>query len=153
MSRIAYVNGRYVPHNEAAVHIEDRGYQFADGVYEVTAVRGGKFVDSDWHLDRLARSLGELQIDMPMSRGALSAVMVEVARRNRVTNGIVYLQITLATLARLARGGKWLDPDTTTKVSRKWVYRMMFLSLPAVCSNALLRFWIKRLRRQVERSI
>ena len=94
MSRIAYVNGRYVPHNEAAVHIEDRGYQFADGVYEVTAVRGGMFVDSDWHLDRLARSLDELQIDMPMSRGALGAVMVEVARRNRVTNGIVYLQIT-----------------------------------------------------------
>jgi len=63
------------------------------------------------------------------------------------------LLLGLATLARLARNGKWLDPDSTTKVSRRWVYRMMLLSLPAVCSNTLLRFWVRRLRRQVERSI
>ncbi len=94
MSRIAYVNGRYVPHNQAAVHIEDRGYQFADGVYEVTAVRGGKLVDNDWHMERLERSLRELRIKPPMSNRAIEMIMAETARRNRVKNGIVYLQIT-----------------------------------------------------------
>ena len=94
MSRIAYVNGRYVPHGEAAVHIEDRGYQFADGVYEVTAVRDGKLVDNDWHMERLERSLRELSIRMPMAPAALAMVMRETARRNGVRNGIVYLQIS-----------------------------------------------------------
>jgi D-alanine transaminase len=94
MSRIAYVNGRYVPHREAAVHIEDRGYQFADGVYEVTAVKNGRLVDEDLHLKRLARSLKELRIAPPMSEAALKFVSREVIRRNRVKDGIVYLQMT-----------------------------------------------------------
>src|SRR5438477_473513 len=94
MSRIAYVNGRYVPHAEARVHVEDRGYQFADGVYEVCAVRDGVLIDLDAHNDRLERSLRELQIAMPMSRAALSGVLRETIRRNRVGHGIVYLQIT-----------------------------------------------------------
>ena len=94
MSRIAYVNGRYVPHGEAVVHVEDRGYQFADGVYEVIAVQGGRLIDKAPHLDRLDRSLGELQIDWPMSRTALSVVMAECVRRNRVLEGIVYIQMT-----------------------------------------------------------
>jgi D-alanine transaminase len=94
MSRIAYVNGRYVPHREAAVHIEDRGYQFADGVYEVTAVRGGRLVDEERHLKRLDRSLGELKIAPPMSHAALKFVCREVIRRNGVRDGIVYLQVT-----------------------------------------------------------
>jgi D-alanine transaminase len=94
MSRIAYVNGRYVPHREAAVHIEDRGYQFADGVYEVTAVRGGRLVDEERHLKRLDRSLGELKIAQPMSHAALKFVCREVVRRNGVRDGIVYLQVT-----------------------------------------------------------
>ena len=94
MSRIAYVNGRYLPHGDAAVHIEDRGYQFADGVYEVIAVTGGVQVDAGPHLDRLERSLGELAIEMPMSRRALKVVIDETIRRNRVRDGIVYLQVT-----------------------------------------------------------
>ncbi len=94
MSRIAYVNGRYLPHARAMVHVEDRGYQFADGVYEVVAVRGGRLVDEARHLVRLERSLGELEIAMPMSRPALSAVMRETMRRNLVDDGIVYLQVT-----------------------------------------------------------
>jgi D-alanine transaminase len=94
MSRLAYVNGRYVPHGAARVHIEDRGYQFADGVYEVVAVAGGALVDGGPHLDRLERSLGELQIDMPMARRALEIVMNETIRRNRVRDGMVYLQVT-----------------------------------------------------------
>ena len=94
MSRIAYVDGQYVPHGEASVHIEDRGYQFADGVYEVVAVCAGRRVDDERHFARLERSLGELEIPMPMSRRALAVVMDEVLRRNRVQDGIIYLQIT-----------------------------------------------------------
>ncbi len=94
MSRIAYVNGSYVPHKQASVHVEDRGYQFADGVYEVIAVRGGRFVDEEPHLDRLERSLAEISIEAPMSRPALKIVMREMLRRNRVRDGILYLQVT-----------------------------------------------------------
>ena len=94
MSRIAYVNGRYVRHAEAAVHIEDRGYQFADGVYEVCEIRDGFLTDERRHIDRLIRSLAELRIRMPMSRAALGVVLREVVRRNHVRDGLVYLQIT-----------------------------------------------------------
>jgi D-alanine transaminase len=94
MSRIAYVNGRYVPFHDAKVHVEDRGYQFADGVYEVCEVRGGRLIDERRHLERLKRSLGELQIRMPMSTRALGVILHEVVARNRIGYGIVYLQIT-----------------------------------------------------------
>src|SRR5271157_1024037 len=94
MSRIAYVNGRYVPFRDALVHVEDRGYQFADGVYEVCEVRAGRLIDERRHLDRLARSLGELRIRMPVTRAALGVVMREVVARNRIGYGIVYIQIT-----------------------------------------------------------
>jgi D-alanine transaminase len=94
MSRIAYVNGQYVRHAEAAVHVEDRGYQFADGVYEVCEVWQGKLVDVPRHLDRLGRSLSELRIEWPMSRAAVEFVLHQVVRRNRVRNGLVYIQVT-----------------------------------------------------------
>lgn len=94
MSRIAYVNGRYVPLRDAAVNVEDRGYQFSDGVYEVCEVRDGRLVDERRHMERLARSLHELRIPMPMTAQALGVVLREVVRRNRVRWGIVYLQIS-----------------------------------------------------------
>jgi D-alanine transaminase len=94
MSRIAYVNGRYLPMRNAMVHIEDRGYQFADGVYEVCEVRGGRLIDERRHLARLQRSLGELRIRLPMSLAALGIVLREVIAKNRIGYGIVYLQIT-----------------------------------------------------------
>lgn len=94
MSRIAYVNGRYVSHAQAAVHVEDRGYQFADGVYEVCEVRNGCMIDETRHLQRLARSLNELRIAAPMHPKAMRVVLRETLRRNRVRNGIVYLQVT-----------------------------------------------------------
>ncbi|PCK81078.1 D-amino-acid transaminase [Rhizobium sophoriradicis] len=94
MPRIAYVNGRYVKHSDASVHIEDRGYQFADGVYEVCEVRHGYIVDLTRHLNRLDRSLGELRIVWPMSRAALTQVIRETLRRNHVRNGLFYLQVT-----------------------------------------------------------
>lgn len=94
MSRQAYVNGRFVPHGEAVVHIEDRGYQLADGVYEVWAVMGGRLSDAEGHFARLERSLGELRIPMPMSRKALELVLKDTLRRNRVREGLLYLQVT-----------------------------------------------------------
>ena len=94
MSRIAYVNGRYVPHRDACVHVEDRGYQFADGVYEVCEIWSGHIIDETRHLDRLERSLRELAIRMPAARSALKSIIREVVRRNRVRDGIVYLQVT-----------------------------------------------------------
>ncbi|MCG8695540.1 MAG: D-amino-acid transaminase [Minwuiales bacterium] len=94
MGRVAYVNGRYLPHRHATVHIEDRGYQFADGIYEVVTVSGGRFVDEIGHLERLDRSLRELDMAPPMSRPAMRVIMREVVRRNKVRDGIIYLQIT-----------------------------------------------------------
>ena len=100
MSRVAYVNGRYGPKSEAAVHIEDRGYQFADAVYEVWGVTGGRLMDYEGHMARLERSLDELRIAHPMSRAALTQVLRETVRRNRVRDGLVYLQISRGTAPR-----------------------------------------------------
>ena len=94
MSRIAYVNGRYLPMRDAKVHIEDRGYQFGDGVYEVCEVRGGRLIDERRHLARLKRSLDEVRIRLPMSPAALGVVLREVIARNRIGYGVVYLQVT-----------------------------------------------------------
>jgi D-alanine transaminase len=94
MSRIAYVNGRYLPLSQAQVHIEDRGYQFADGVYEVVPLYRGRLLDEDPHLDRFDYSLRELQIAPPMSRAALKLVLRELVRRNGLTDALLYFQAT-----------------------------------------------------------
>ncbi|MHA7871898.1 MAG: D-amino-acid transaminase, partial [Hyphococcus sp.] len=94
MPRIAYVNGRYVNARDAQVHIEDRGYQFADGIYEVCLVIDGCYWDLDGHLARLERSLRELRITPPMDGSALELVIRELVRRNRLTNALVYIQVT-----------------------------------------------------------
>jgi D-alanine transaminase len=94
LARIAYVNGLYIPRDGAMVHVEDRGYQFSDGVYEVCEVRDGRIVDERRHMARLQRSLDELRIPVPMSPAALGVVLHETVRRNRVHDGIVYLQVT-----------------------------------------------------------
>jgi D-alanine transaminase len=100
IGRVAYVNGRYLPHGHAGVHIEDRGLQFADAIYEVWGIVGGSFFDEEEHLDRLERSLRELDMAMPMGREALKMVLRETARRNRVRDGLVYLQITRGSARR-----------------------------------------------------
>jgi D-alanine transaminase len=113
LSRIAYVNGRYIPRVDAVVHIEDRGYQFSDGVYEVCEVRGGRLIDERRHMARLERSLDELRIKQPMSPAALGVIMRECVRRNRVRDGIIYLQITRG-VARRDHG--FPPPDTRPSV-------------------------------------
>ena len=112
MSRIAYVNGRYLPHAQAKVAIDDRGFQFSDGVYEVCEVRGGRLVDERRHIARLERSLNELRMLRPMSVAALSIVLRETVRRNRVRDGIVYLQITRGVARR-----DFLFPPADTRPS------------------------------------
>jgi D-alanine transaminase len=94
MARYAYVNGRYVNHRDASVHIEDRGYQLADGVYEVVGVRDGKLIDETPHIDRLDRSLRELRIAWPVSRPTLGFIIRELMRRNHLRDGLVYMQVT-----------------------------------------------------------
>ena len=94
MARYAYVNGRYVDHREAHVHIEDRGYQLSDGVYEVVGVRDGRLIDETLHIDRLDRSLRELRIAWPVSRPVLGFILRELMRRNRLRDGLIYMQVT-----------------------------------------------------------
>jgi D-alanine transaminase len=94
MPRYAYVNGQYVDHRHAQVHIEDRGYQLADGVYEVVGVRDGRLIDEGPHIDRLDRSLRELRIAWPVSRATLGFIIRELMRRNRLQDGLVYMQVT-----------------------------------------------------------
>ena len=118
MSRIAYVNGQYVPHATAVVHIEDRGFQFADSVYEVCEVWDGEIIDMTRHLDRLNRSLGELSIAWPVKRTALEAILREVIRRNRVTDGLVYLQVTRGAAKRDFSFPKPGTPPTLVVTSR-----------------------------------
>jgi len=94
MPRYAFVNGAYLPHEDAAVHIEDRGFQFADGVYEVIACIHGNLADERGHYERLERSLRELGMGMPMQREAIQLIVRELLRRNRLQNAIVYMQVT-----------------------------------------------------------
>ncbi len=94
MSRTVYVNGAYVPEEEAKVSVFDRGFLFADGVYEVTSVLGGKLIDFDGHADRLARSLTELDMAAPVSREELLAIHRELVEKNGIDEGMVYLQVT-----------------------------------------------------------
>jgi len=100
MTRIAYVNGRFTTADAAQVAMEDRGYQFADGVYEVIALYEGRLLDGDGHLARLERSLRELNIPMPMSRRALDLLIKELLRRSRKRNGLIYMQVTSGAATR-----------------------------------------------------
>lgn len=94
MARWAYVNGRYLPHRQAAVHVEDRGFQFADGVYEVVTLLDGRFADLDGHMERLGRSLSELRMDWPAAPRVVTMIARELVRRNSVRNGSLYIQVT-----------------------------------------------------------
>ena len=110
MSRVAYVNGRYLRHAEAQVHVEDRGYQFSDGVYEVILIKNGKMIDEEQHLERLKKSLSSLEINPPMKRAPMRYVMKELIKRNKFRNGIVYIQITRGVAAREHSFPKYSKP-------------------------------------------
>ena len=126
MSRISYVNGQYVPHEDAAIHIDDRGYQFGDGIYEVVYIIDGHLADEGPHLDRLERSLAEVKIPMPMSRSALRMIMARVIRLNQVRTGLVYVQITRGVARRDHKWTKTLTPALVVTAKN---------TVPAVSSN------------------
>jgi D-alanine transaminase len=113
MSRIVYVNGRYLPHDRAGIGVLDRGFLFGDAVYEVCEVRDGRIIDEQRHLARLARSLGEIGIDLPMTEKALGRVLRETVRRNRVGYGMVFLQVSRGECAR-GRGREFTFPEAGT---------------------------------------
>ena len=120
MTRISYVNGRYFNHNKAYVHIEDRGYQFADGVYEVFAVLGKKIVDYDGHLKRLLRSLKEIRISSPISKDSYLSVIRNLIKKNNIVNGLIYLQVTRGVAERDFKFPKKIKPSlviTAKKIS------------------------------------
>ena len=94
MSRIAYVNGRYLLHKNASIHIEDRGYQFGDGVYEVVLVLNKKMIDFDGHFNRLMRSLNEISLEFTYSETTIKQIFKRLIRANLITNGLLYLQVT-----------------------------------------------------------
>lgn len=94
MSRIAYVDGRFVPHRQASIHIEDRGFQFGDSIYEVWSVRDGRLLDEEGHFTRLEHSLSELRIANPRTRASYRLVIRDLLRRNRISDGLVYLQVS-----------------------------------------------------------
>ena len=94
MTRICYVNGEFVPEDEARVSVFDRGFLFADGVYEVSTVLGGRLIDNEAHLRRLARSLGELDMHAPVPLEDIPSLQRELVVRNHLHEGVVYLQVT-----------------------------------------------------------
>ncbi len=118
MARYAYVNGRYVPHGEGAIHIEDRGFQFSDGVYEVVPIINDRLVDVGPHLDRLERSLSELQITPPVSRRVLELVMAELIARNGVSEGLIYMQVTRGVAPRDHKFPKGVSPTIVMTTKR-----------------------------------
>jgi D-alanine transaminase len=113
MSRVAYVNGQFVPLNEAQVSMQDRGYQFADGIYEVISLYQGKLLDGQGHLKRLERSLHELAIPMPCTLKAMLVLIKELIRRNGLRNGLVYMQVTRGASLRKHLWSKQLRPVFT----------------------------------------
>jgi len=126
MPRIAYVNGRYVPHGAAQIHIEDRGFQFADGIYEVVALIEGELRDEVGHLDRLERSLAEIDVAMPMPRRVLQIAMREMVRRNRIKNGALYIQVSRGIAAR-----DFKFPSPAVRPTLVMTLRHMSFDIPA----------------------
>jgi D-alanine transaminase len=110
MSRVGYVNGSYLPEEQGKISIFDRGFLFADGIYEVTAVVNRKLVDYDAHMERLERSLGEIRMDWPCSKDELRAMHLDMVKRNNLDEGWIYMQITRGSADRDFKFPKGVKP-------------------------------------------
>lgn len=117
MSRISYLNGEFLPHENCLVHIEDRGFQFADGVYEVTLFKNGRLVDGDFHIERLFRSLREMKIEHDFSKEDLRKIQFDLFAKNNMERGNCYLQITRGSTLRTPTCPKGLKPTINATVS------------------------------------
>lgn len=122
MTRVAYVNGRYTRHSDAAVHVEDRGHQFADAAYEMLLAIGGRLLDFAPHMARLHRSLGALSITPPMSDGAMRVVILELLRRNRLKDASVYIQVSRGVAPRDHAFPEGKIPPGLVMVARRMDY-------------------------------
>ena len=113
MSRVVFLNGEYKDYSSAFTHVEDRGYQFADGVYEVFSVKHGKLIDYSGHINRLSRSLNEIKIKYPINRRSIIFHMRNIIRKNLIVDGLIYLQITRGVAKRDFKFPKNLDSTIT----------------------------------------
>jgi len=120
--RISYLNGKYLPHDNCLVHIEDRAFQFADGVYEVTLFENNKLIDAQNHLQRIMRSLKELNINHNFSIDSLIEIQLELFRRNKLNSGFCYLQISRGQANRQANFPKDIKPTINATVSEKKIF-------------------------------
>jgi D-alanine transaminase len=119
MSRISYLNGEFLPHEKCLVHIEDRGFQFADAIYEVTLFENGKLIDGDAHLERLFRSLREVKIEHNLKKDDLIKMQLELFSRNKMNGGTCYMQITRGQHNRVPYVPKNLTPTISATVSER----------------------------------
>ncbi len=126
MSEVVYVNGAYVDRADARVSVFDRGFLFADGVYEVCAVLDGRLVDNDAHLARLARSLAAIELDCPLSREDIVAIQRQIVARNRLSEGLVYMQVT-----RGAADRDFAFPDNATPTFVAFAQARRIVGAPA----------------------
>lgn len=117
MEKISFLNGKFLPHNQCFVHIEDRGFQFADSVYEVILFKNNKLIDVDWHLDRLVRSLHEMKIKFNQNEAQLKNIFLDLFKQNNLKEGSVYLQITRGTAPRMAGFPEEYQPTIIAVVS------------------------------------
>jgi D-alanine transaminase len=117
MERTSFINGKFLPHSQCFIHIEDRGFQLADGVYEVILLKNNKLIDLDWHLQRLFRSLTELEIKFEQNKTYLEQTILELFAKNNLADGSVYLQITRGVANRQQIFPTNISPTITATVS------------------------------------
>ncbi|AUR52268.1 aminotransferase class IV [Aquella oligotrophica] len=117
MKRISFLNGNFIDHSEAYVHIEDRGIQFADGVYEVILLYKNQLIDNEWHLDRLFRSLNEINIKLPYTHEQLTNIMMNLCQQNNLENASLYIQVTRGVSNRNQLIPKGINPTLIMTVS------------------------------------
>lgn len=117
MTRISYLNGEFLPHEKCFVHIEDRGFQFADGVYEVTLFKNGKLIDGEAHAERLFRSLGEIKIEHNFTKEALLEMQIKLFALNEMSEGICYVNVTRGATNRIPTCPKGLVPTINATVA------------------------------------
>ncbi len=117
MSRISFLNGQFLPHENCLVHIEDRGFQFADGIYEVTLFKNGRLIDGDPHIERLFRSLREMKIEHNFTKEFITQLQLDLFAKNNMSEGTCYIQITRGMANRVPWVPKNLTPTISATVS------------------------------------
>ena len=119
MSKFAYLNNKYINFNEAKIHIEDRGFQFSDSVYEVIKVLNSKLLDLDFHISRLKYSTKELNFNYKVNQTSLTKIFINLVNKNKLKNGIIYLQITRGIQPREHAYKKNLKPNIIIYTAKK----------------------------------